>query len=179
MSRSFDLVGASASDMAKGLRELGFELASSKSPELIASARILRRSLARTTAVSGGARIASSIRSKRLRAIGGRPAPPGQPPHAQTKQLTKSFMEGPVENGRRVGPIRFTGRLQETGVDATVGTKKTRKSGRGKGQLSGTVQRTIRIPARPFMAKALAAVQDQMIGATVRLGEERALKAAL
>ncbi len=138
------------------------------SPEMTACGKILRRTMARVLAVPGGAAIASSIKSRRLRVIGGTPSAPGEPPHAQTRQLMKSVKAGVVGTGIRVGPLRFTSLMLEQGVSATAGDRKqrnrptTRSRFRGRRQLAGKVQRTLTVPARPYLERAVELAKDEM-----------------
>ncbi len=140
-------------------------LGGAKSPEMQGAGKALRKHMRRVLAVSGGATVAYSIRSRKPRAIGGTPSAPGQPPHAQTKQLMRSVAMGVVGTGIRVGPLRFTGLMLEQGVDATAGAKKQRNrfsQKRGRRQLAGTTQRTVRIAPRPYLVRSVDEAKDEM-----------------
>lgn len=131
-----------------------------KSPEMQAAARVLRRTMARVLSVSGGASVVGS--GKRLRAVGGTPSAPGEPPRAQTKQLARSVKMGVVGTGIRVGPLRFTAAMLEAGVSSVLGARKTRKSGRGRGHGSGLVKRSLVIAPRPYLEKSVDLAKDDM-----------------
>lgn len=158
-----------AFDLVKDLKGLNgamrgalADLGGVRSPEMTAMGKILRRQMAKTLAVSGGGQVVYSIKTHRPHAVGGVPAKPGEPPHAQTKRLAQSVKAGVVGDAIWVGPLRFYGGFQEEGVNAVRGTRKVRKSGRGAGQRSGTVQRTVTTAARPYLLKALEDAKDDM-----------------
>jgi hypothetical protein len=165
----------SAFNLVTNLRGLNGAIRSSlahvggaKSPEMRGAANVLAKHQRKTLSVSGGARVAQSITSRRLLAIGGTPSAPGTPPHAQTKQFAKSVKVGVVGTGIRVGPLRFTGLMLEEGVNATAGARKQRNRSTvrqklgGRRQLAGKVQRTVKIAARPYLLKAVESAKDEM-----------------
>jgi hypothetical protein len=158
---AFDLV-RDLKGLNGAIRDSLAAVGGANSPEMKATGNALAKQMRKTLSVSGGARIAQSIRTRKLQAIGGTPSRSGEPPRAQTKQLARSVKAGVVGTGIRVGALRFTSGFLEEGVNATRGTRKTRRSGRGRGQFSGRVQRTIRIPARPFLAKSVELAKDAM-----------------
>jgi len=137
-------------------------LGGANSPEMKGMAGVQAKHMRKTVSKSGGARVAQSIKSRRLIAIGGTPSAPGQPPHAQTKQFAKSVKAGIVGTGWRVGMLRFTGLMLEEGVNATRGARKTRKSGRRRGHQSGTVRRTVTIAARHYLIKSIESGKNEM-----------------
>lgn len=70
----------------------------------------------------------AEVLKKRWRAVlsvrgGGEPAPPGAPPHAQTRTLVRSIGNRVVDGVRRVGSGLFTARLQEFGYEDRSGNQ--------------------------------------------------------
>lgn len=123
------------------------DLGGAKSPEMMAMGRILRKSVARTLSVRGG----------------GKPSAPGEAPRKQTGALARSVKMGVVGTGIRIGALRFTADFLESGVSATLGERKqSRRRGRSRGSMSKK-KRNLRIAPRPYLQKALDAVQDQMV----------------
>lgn len=176
MSGRFSLV-ADLRGATKGLRGLTVDLSGAKSPELLESAKLLRRSIVKTLSVAGGATVVRG-RGRRLRAIGGTPSAPGEAPRKQTGTLAKSVLQGPIDTGRRVGPMWFTGRLLEAGVDTALPKRTERRKPRRTTTRGTTnLRRRLVIARRPFMQAALDAVRDQMVGVVASLGETRAQRA--
>ena len=173
MSGRFSLVGQLGS-VSQGLRLLEQDLSGAKSPEIRAAAKALRKHVARVLNTSGGARVVPGgpKNKRKFRAIGGTPSRPGQPPRRQTGNLRKSVRQGPVATGRRIAVMWFTGQILEQGVDTSTTLRSGRRRRRG-----GVARRQMRIAARPFMARALANAQSEMVGVVASLGEARALRA--
>lgn len=137
------------------------DLGGANSPEIKAMAKQLRKAIVKVVSVSGGGQPVASIKSRKLRSVGGTPSAPGQPPHRQTGQFSKSIGYGVVGTGMRVGPLRFTGLMLEEGVQATRGTRKAATRGRRR-QKAGTVQRTVTIAPRPYLQKAIDMAAEKM-----------------
>lgn len=172
MSRVFDLVkgihGAS-----RGFEQVLQNLGGVRSPEMRAAGNLLRKSIRKVLSVKGGGTLVQSLQTKRLRAVGGIPSAPGQPPHQQTGRLARSVAMGPVGPALRIGAKWFTAPLLEEGVDTRIPVRRTSKVFR-RGQFTGRTRfrtRAARVrsgklviarAARPFMARGLAAVQDKM-----------------
>lgn len=171
-----DAIKAVRQEIDRRLARIG----GANSPALKAAARALAKSVRRVLSVKGGARVASSLKSKRLRAIGGTPSAPGEPPRKQTGRLAKSVKEGPVGTGRRVGVLAFTGPLLEAGVHATKGAASARSSigrllrsgRRGKSRKARAASRSLAIAARPFMQRAIDLAQPEMVDVLVTLSAE-------
>lgn len=141
-------------------------LGGANSPELRAMGNVLAKSVRRTLSVSGGGAIARGAHGPDR---GGHPSRPGEPPRAQTKQLSKSVKVGVVGTGLRVGALRFTSDFMESGVNATRGDRKNTRGtrfGLSRGRLVRKTRdlkkRTIIIARRPYLQPALDAVQGQM-----------------
>ena len=160
MSRAFDVV-KDLGRVNRGLRDALGAVGGAKSPELIGAAVVLRKSVTRTLSTSGGGAAAQRIGSRRLHAVGGVPSAPGSPPHAQTKRLARSVAQGPAGTGRRVAVLGFYGLFQEEGVDTSLPTRSGR---RRKGRRA---RHRLVLPKRPFMQRALDAVQSEMTDVVV------------
>ncbi len=133
------------------------DLGGAKSPEMTALGRIVRRSVAKTLSVPGGGAVA--VGPDR----GGHRSRPGEPPRAQTFRLAHSVKAGVVGTGVRVGALRFTADFMESGVNATLGASKgTRRRPSGRLRSAGLKKRTIRIAPRPYLQRALDAVEGQL-----------------
>lgn len=154
------------------LRELG-TLGGVASPEMLAAAKALKRSLRKTLGVKGH----------------GKPSAPGEPPRKQSGKTQKSVISGAVGTAQRVAVTRFTGPLQEFGVDTAVDARAgkvrsrrnlftgqerevlqesaERQRRRQRAQLRGQKAYKLKIEPRPFMQKALAAARDAMVDVTV------------
>jgi hypothetical protein len=147
----------------KAVRESLSDVGGVKSPEMKATAGVLAKHMRRTLSVRGGARIATSLKTRKLTAIGGTPSKAGEPPRRQTSQFAKSVKTGPVGVGWRVGVLRFTGLMLEAGVKAVLGARKIRaRRGGLRRERAGTVQRSITIPARPYLLKSVDSAKDEM-----------------
>lgn len=165
----------------RGVERALNELGGVKSPEMRAAGNTLARSIRKTLSVKGGGVLASSLTTHRTYALGGTPSAPGQPPHRQTGRLAKSVKAGPSGDAIKVGPLAFTALFMEEGVQSEQGATKRhvgRRSRRGrtlaergKGH-STRSKRTIRLAARPFMAKALEAVKSRMVDVFVTEGRK-------
>ena len=172
MSREFNLVRG-VQGVSRGFEQVLRDLGGVRSEEMRASGRLLARSIRRVLGQSGGGAVVASVKTRRKRAIGGTPSAPGEPPRKQTGQLQRSVKAGPVGPRIRVGPLRFTAPILEEGVDTSKPARKTsavRVGGRLRNRLRARSRhRRIRggklrivIAARPFMARALAAVRDEL-----------------
>ena len=140
----------------KQLRTLTQDWTGAKGEEIAEAAKILRGGIARTLSVRGQ----------------GRRSQAGEAPKRQVGSLARAVRQGLVADGRRVGPIWFTGPLLEGGVNTSLPSRRARrgKYAGGKG--------TLVIQPRPFMARALESVRDQMTAVMVHLGLVRAEKSA-
>lgn len=122
------------------------QVGGARSPGMTAMGRVLRKHMKRRTSKAGN----------------GIPSAPGESPRKQKGDFSKSVKAGVVGTGIRVGPLRFTGLMLQEGVKATRGTAKRRKSGRRRGQLAGTVRRTLRIEARPYLLESVKDAEPEM-----------------
>jgi len=165
LSFNRDAVKAVNQDIARRLARLG----GANSPVLKGASRALAKTVRRGLPVKGGAGIATSLKSRRLRAIGGTPSAPGEPPRRQTGQLAKSIKEGPVGTGRRVGVLRFTGAMLEEGVNATLGGTSARatRGRRGRPRKARAAKRSLTIAPRPFMQRAIDRARPEMVDVMV------------
>lgn len=126
------------------------------SPEMTQMGRILRRSIAKVLSVPGG------ITKGQGPDRGGHRSRPGEAPRAQSYALAKSVKAGVVGTGVRVGPLRYTADFLQSGVDATLGDRKTARSRGLRRATAGLKKRTLRIAPRPYLEPALEAVKDQL-----------------
>lgn len=154
------------------IRELS-KLGGVASPEMLAAARVLKRSLRKTLGMKGN----------------GKPSAPGEPPRKQSGKTQKSVISGAVGAAQRVAVTRFTAPLLEFGVDTAIDARAgkvrsrrdlftgqarevlkqsaERQRRRQRAQLRGQKAYKLKIDPRPFMQKALAAARDQMVDVTV------------
>lgn len=140
------------------------ELGGVRSPEMRAAGNTLAKSIRKTLSTRGG----------------GQPSAPGQPPRRQTGALAKSVKAAPLGDVIRVAVLRFTAAFLEEGVSAVKGdlrTSRGRRSNRGKltphsRARTTRKKRNLVILARPFMARALAAVRGQLLDVFVREGRK-------
>lgn len=167
------LRGASV-QINRGIERALNDLGGVRSPEMRKAGNTLARSIRKTLSVSGGGGLATTIRTRSTRFRQGAPSQPGQPPHRQTGQLAKSVKAGPSGDAIKVGPLAFTSLFLEEGVNAVKGeTRRSRRRSGRRNRFSQTKKRrTLRIAARPFMARALAAVQSKMVDVFVTEGRK-------
>lgn len=154
----------------RGVERALNELGGVRSPEMRKAGNTLARSIRKTLNVGGGG-MASRLSDRTTRFHGGPPSAPGQPPHRQTGQLAKSVKAAPSGDAIKVGPLAFTALFLEEGVKAVKGDRRTSR-GRGSRKRTTKKRRTLTIAARPFMARALAAVKDKMVDVFVTEGRK-------
>lgn len=128
----------------------------SMSPEMRAVSVTLARSVRAVLGAKAPPRLGPGITSgvrtslrKGHKVYGGVPSAPGEPPVQQSGRLRRSVAQGAVGVSRRVAILAFYGGFQEAGVPAR------------------------NLSARPFMERALAAVQDQLPDVFVRVVQGR------
>jgi len=156
-----DVVRQLTQRINRTLREIGRP----DSDEMKEAAKLVKGSFRTVLNVRGGGRPAMSLASKRLRAVGGTPSSPGQPPRRQTGQLARSIRDRIAGDVRRVAVVHFTAPLLEGGVDTSLPRRSTTPRRGAKG--------TLRIAPRPFAQRALDAVKDKLAGVIATLGGKR------
>lgn len=119
------------------LQEVARDLYGARSQEIADAAKVLRRTIARVLSVRGAP---------------GNPSSPGEPPHRQEGQLSKSVAQGLVNDGRRVGVFAFYGLWQETGL------------------VSRGAKHQLTLPPRPFMQRSIDLAKDEMVGVLATVG---------
>lgn len=146
----------------RGVERALNELGGVRSPEMRKAGNTLARSIRKTLSVGGGGGMASSLSTRQTSFRSGAPSAPGQPPHRQTGQLAKSVKAAPSGAAIKVGPLAFTSLFLEEGVKAVKGETRRSRGRRNRSRVTKK-QRTLTIAARPFMARALAAVQSKLV----------------
>lgn len=171
----FDLGGsAPLRGVNRRLERTLADLGGAKSPELIAAARELVKSIKREV-------------SRRGR---GSPSEPGQPPARQSGRLWKSIKQAAVGTGRRVAVTAFYGPFLEFGLDTEGDRSQGQATPRSRRDLFTGLARGVtakarraferkqqrraagqgherRLKPRPFMAQALARAEASMTDVVV------------